>query len=152
MKNAVALLAAAALGFAAAAGAQEGTLDKAWDASEGDETFAVEFGLEREFMLPLATGKLDPFIGIVGALAELEPGELGLFQVLWQATEKPWAHGIMNAVSTAHGRPFFPHAPELTAAAEEKVAPLARRDRAAARVAARGGAPGGESSQFDLAG
>ena len=42
------------------------------------KSLAVEFGLTREFMLPLASGKLDPFIGIVGALSELQPGELGL--------------------------------------------------------------------------
>src|ERR1035437_8604344 len=63
-----------------------GTLEKAWDDSNGDEALAVEFGLEREFMFPLATGKLDPFIGIIGALAELQPGELALFQVLMQGT------------------------------------------------------------------
>ncbi|MEI6196555.1 MAG: hypothetical protein WCS42_19715, partial [Verrucomicrobiota bacterium] len=62
----------------------EGTLEQAWDASQGDEVLAVEFGLAHEFMLPLASGKLDPFIGIVGALSELHPGELGLFQVLFQ--------------------------------------------------------------------
>jgi hypothetical protein len=37
----------------------------------------------------LASGKLDPFIGIMGALAELQPGELGLFQVLFQPVQIP---------------------------------------------------------------
>jgi hypothetical protein len=101
---------------------QEGTLEKAWDASEGDEAFAVEFGLEREFMLPLATGKLDPFVGIVGALAELEPGELGLFQVLWQAVEHPWAENIVRSVTHNDGKPLFVNHPELASAADEKVA------------------------------
>lgn len=57
---------------------KQGTLENAWTNSEGNEAFAVEFGLEREFMLPLAMGKLDPFIGLVAALSELRPGELGL--------------------------------------------------------------------------
>jgi hypothetical protein len=101
---------------------QEGTLEKAWEASEGDKAFAVEFGLEHEFMLPLATGKLDPFIGIVGALAELQPGELGLFQVLFQPVQHPWAESIVNSVTHADGKPFFVNSPELAGAAENKVA------------------------------
>src|ERR1039457_7576003 len=58
---------------------REGALVKAWEASRGDEALAVEFGLKHEFMLPLQSGKFDPFIGIVGGLAELQPGDLGLF-------------------------------------------------------------------------
>jgi hypothetical protein len=101
---------------------QTGTLENAWNASAGDEAFAVEFGLEHEFMLPLATGKLDPFIGIVGALAELQPGELGLFQVLFQPVRHPWADSITNSVTHADGKPFFVNAPELAGAAENKIA------------------------------
>ena len=100
---------------------QEGTLESAWLASDGNEAFAVEFGLEHEFMLPLATGKLDPFVGIVGALAELEPNELGLFQVIFQPVQHPWAESIVNSVTHADGRPFFVNSPELAGAAENKV-------------------------------
>src|SRR5665213_4140728 len=42
---------------------QEGTLKQAWNSSTGEEVLAVEFGLAHEFMLPLASGKIDPFIG-----------------------------------------------------------------------------------------
>jgi type IV secretion system coupling TraD/TrwB family protein len=101
---------------------QEGTLESAWLASDGDEAFAIEFGLEREFMLPLAGGKLDPFIGIVGALAELQPGELGLFQVLFQPAHEPWPESIVRSVTHADGKPFFVNSPELAGAAENKVA------------------------------
>jgi hypothetical protein len=98
-----------------------GTLDAAWESCDGDEVFAVEFGLEREFMFPLASGKIDPFIGIVGALAELQPGELGLFQVLFQPVQHPWADSIMRSVTHTDGKPFFVNSPELTAAAGRKV-------------------------------
>jgi len=101
---------------------REGGLEKAWEQSQGDEALAVEFGLKHEFMLPLASGKLDPFIGIVGALAELSPGELGLFQVLFQPAQSPWAESIVHSVSHADGRPFFVDSPELTGAAENKIA------------------------------
>ena len=101
---------------------REGALEQAWDTSTGDEALAVEFGLAHEFMLPLASGKLDPFIGIVGALAELQPGELGLFQVLFQPVQNPWAESIVNSVTHADGKPFFVNSPELAGAAENKVA------------------------------
>jgi hypothetical protein len=101
---------------------REGGLEQAWDASQGDEVLAVEFGLKHEFMLPLASGRLDPFIGIVGALAELQPGELGLFQVLFQPVQNPWAEAIVNSVTHADGKPFFINSPELAGAAENKVA------------------------------
>jgi hypothetical protein len=101
---------------------REGGLEQAWNTSTGDEALAVEFGLKHEFMLPLAIGKLDPFIGIVGALAELQPGELGLFQVLFQPVQNHWAESIVSSVSHADGRPFFVDSPELADAAENKVA------------------------------
>jgi hypothetical protein len=101
---------------------QEGTLKQAWNSSTGDEVLAVEFGLAHEFMLPLASGKIDPFIGIVGALAELQPGELGLFQVLFQSAHEPWPESIVRSVTHADGKPFFVDAPELAGAAENKVA------------------------------
>ncbi|MDR3548570.1 MAG: type IV secretion system DNA-binding domain-containing protein [Candidatus Pacebacteria bacterium] len=100
----------------------ENDLESAWNATTGDEMLAVEFGLEREFMLPLASGKLDPFIGIIGALAELLPGELGLFQVLWQPVRERWAESILESVMDRDGKPFFVDHPELTSAAENKVA------------------------------
>jgi hypothetical protein len=99
---------------------RDDALEKAWEESDGDEVLAVEFGLGREFMLPLAKGKLDPFIGIVGALSELAEHELGLFQVLWQPVENPWAESITRSVTHADRKPFFVNKPELASAADEK--------------------------------
>ena len=97
-------------------------LAAAWDACSGDHILAVEFGLEREFMFPLAGGKLDLFIGLIGALSELQPCELGLFQVLFQPVQHDWAESIMRAVTHADGKPFFVNEPELAAAANHKIA------------------------------
>jgi len=101
---------------------REGGLEQTWEASQGEEALAVEFGLRWEFMLPLASGKLDPFIGIVAALAELQPGELGLFQVLWQSVQHRWSESIVASVTGEDGKPFFVDSPELAGAAENKVA------------------------------
>jgi len=72
-------------------------------------------------MYQLGTGKLDPFVGMVGALSELKPGELGLFQVLFQPVREDWPESIMRSVTHSDGRPLFVDTPELTKAAENKV-------------------------------
>jgi hypothetical protein len=96
------------------------TLKNAWIESSGDEMFAIEFGLEKEFFFPLATGKLDAFVGIVGAMTELQPGEIALFQVLFEPVRHDWAENIEASVTHADGKPFFVNAPELTEAANKK--------------------------------
>jgi len=101
---------------------REGTLENAWRKLESPAQFAAEFGLEHEFMLPLASGKIDPFIGIIGALSELQKGEIGLFQILFQPVHNRWAESITNSVTGADGRPFFVDMPELADAAKTKVA------------------------------
>jgi hypothetical protein len=97
-------------------------LDRAWDQITSDEPLAVEFGLAQEFMLPLASGKIDPFIGIVGALSALQPGELGLFQVLFQPVSEAWPESIVRSVTHSDGKLFFLNKPELADAADKKVA------------------------------
>jgi hypothetical protein len=85
----------------------------------------VDFGLSRECMVPLRTVhgfEIDPLIGIMGALAGLRAGELGLLQVLFQAARSPWAESMVRAVTNGEGRSFFPDAPEMVAQAREKVA------------------------------
>jgi type IV secretion system coupling TraD/TrwB family protein len=100
---------------------QENILKQIWNTCSGKDEWVIEFGLAHEFMLPLANGKLDPFIGILGALAELQPGELGLFQVLFQPAHEPWPESIMRSVTHADGKPFFVNSPELAGAAEHKI-------------------------------
>ena len=99
----------------------EGALRDAWESCEGDEILIVEFGLAREFMFTLESGKLDPFVGIVAALSELQPGELALFQVLFESVEQDWSESMVNSVTHADGKPFFVNMPELATAAEKKV-------------------------------
>jgi len=84
----------------------ERNLENALDAATGDDLIAVEFGLEHEFMLPLASGKLDPFIGLIGALSDLGPEDLGLYQIIFQPVQNPWAENMVFAVSSAEGKPM----------------------------------------------
>jgi hypothetical protein len=115
----------------------QGTLEEAWTKEIDVETAIVEFGLSREFMLLLATDTVDPFVGLIGALSELAEGELGLFQVIFEAVEQPWAESITRSVTDAQQRPFFVNRQELVKEAEKKVAtPLYA---AVIRIAARAG-------------
>jgi hypothetical protein len=100
---------------------QQNTLERAWDHSTGDAALVFEFGLEREFFFPLTTSKLDPFVGIVGALSEVRADEFGLFQVIFEPVRNPWAKNIVASVMRVDGRPMFVNAPELTDAAKGKV-------------------------------
>lgn len=96
------------------------TLANAMLESSGNEILAMEFGLEREFFFPLATSKLDAFVGIIGALSELQSGEVALFQVIFEPVRNEWAESIEASVTQADGKPFFVNAPELTDVARTK--------------------------------
>jgi hypothetical protein len=100
---------------------REGALEQAWESCPGDDMLVVEFGLAREFMLLLASGKLDPFIGIIGSLSELAQSDLGLFQVLFQQAQESWAENILRSVTHDDGKPFFVNQPELAGTATQKV-------------------------------
>src|SRR5581483_469713 len=100
---------------------REGTLEETWATCQGDEIMVVEFGLAREFMLPLATGKLDPFVGIIGALSELQAGEFAMYQVLFTPVRQPWPESITRSVTYPSGSPFFVNRPELASGAKEKI-------------------------------
>ena len=118
---------------------REGGLETAWQESSDADMALVEFGLASEFMIPLATTRIDPFVGIVAALGELQPGELALYQVIFQPVQHPWAESILRAVTDNTGQPFFANAPEITKEAEKKIAsPLYA---AVVRLATRSGEP-----------
>jgi len=113
-----------------------------WLADQSVSTVVVEFGLSEEFMVPLRTVKrfsVDPLTAVTAALGDLEPGEAGLLQVLFEPVRHPWARSITRAVLDDAGSPFFIDAPEITAQAKEKVSrPLFA---AVIRVAARSASP-----------
>jgi len=101
--------------------AQPGALAEAWERTSEDETLIVEFGLAREFMLPLASGSFDPFVGMAGALSGLEEDELSLFQVLFQPARAEWAKSILYSACHADGSAFFVNRPELAEGARNKI-------------------------------
>lgn len=86
-----------------------------------EEQAVVEFGLGREFMLPLATGIPDPLVALSGTLHSLAEDEVGVYQILFQPVRHRWEDSIVRAVSHSDGKPFFVNTPELVSAAERKI-------------------------------
>ena len=100
-----------------------GFLRSAWEGTDGAAAL-VDFGLSREFMVPIRMGKdfeVDPLIPIVAALADLQAGEVGILQVLFESVRSPWADSILRAVTDDEGMSFFVNAPELPGLARTKV-------------------------------
>lgn len=98
-------------------------LRAAWQSARG-VSVALEFGLAREFMLPLRTFRdfrPDPLLAIYAALAGLHAGEVGLFQVLFTPAVCAWGESIWRVVHTSQGNPFFTDDPEFTKLASEKI-------------------------------
>jgi hypothetical protein len=97
-------------------------LAERWHPEPDEPVALLEIGLDAECMLPLARGKADPLIGVVGALSSLRPGEAASVQVLFQPVGRGWAESFLRAVTGPDGRPFFANRPELVPGAKEKIA------------------------------
>jgi len=95
------------------------------DLDHGDAAnLVVEFGLAREFMLPLRLWnqpKNDPLVGLIAALSALKNGELGALQILFTPVRYPWAEAIFRSVVMPDGKAFFADAPEMAASAKQKI-------------------------------
>ncbi len=100
-----------------------GYLQSHWDRTQNGFTVLLDFGLDREFMLPLATKHFatDPLVGVTGALDRLGAEELGALQIVFTPARQPWAESILRAVCTADGEPFFENAPEILSAVKLKL-------------------------------
>jgi hypothetical protein len=102
--------------------AREGQLAEAWIDTDSGAPAIIEFGLSEPFMRPLAMTKVEPFVGLVGALSKLQPGEIGIYQVIFQPVQNPWADSVVRSVTDGHGGAFFVNAPELVGEARSKTA------------------------------
>lgn len=95
-----------------------------WSGLHGSAA-VLEFGLAREFVLPLKVPRdfrPDPLLPLLGALSEVRAGEIACLQILFEPVTMPWGRDILRAVHTYRGEPFFLDAPEFTKVAVEKAA------------------------------
>ncbi len=91
--------------------------------AETKEIAVVDFGLSEEFMRPLRTFKTfdpDPLTSVFGVLENLNEGEKGIIQILFQVVDSPWTTSIMRSVLNDDGDSFFIDAPEMVKLAKEK--------------------------------
>jgi hypothetical protein len=103
---------------------QSDHLRQHWHDSGYKQSVVVDFGLSNEFMLPLRTFgnfNVDPLISFIGALGELETGEVGILQVLFQPVRYPWSESILRSVTDWEGKSFFADSPNMLSLAREKV-------------------------------
>jgi excisionase family DNA binding protein len=93
-------------------------------ADAGNAPVIVDFGLSHEFVIPLQTTSspsIDTLTGIVGALADVNDGELALLQVLFHATQYEWANSALWATTDYAGRSVFANAPEMAEHLKHKI-------------------------------
>lgn len=95
-----------------------------WTESDGSVVGAIEFGLSREFMLPLSapSSKTDLLTPVLAAFASLATSDAAILQLLVEPVRAPWSTAALRAVTTPSGEPFFVDAPEITQLAREKCA------------------------------
>lgn len=100
----------------------DSALAELFAATSGEYVAALEFGLAREFMLPLRPQPKipDPLASLIGAVAQAGAGDLALLQVIFEPAANPWASHAIAAVTSPDGQPFFLDAPDLTDLAREK--------------------------------
>ncbi len=99
---------------------QTGYLRERWREA-GTEMAAIELGLAEMCMVPLAAPRGDIFVSMAAAMGDLAPGELALFQVVFEPTRHAWAESILRSVTDNEGGPFFANRPELVKQAREKI-------------------------------
>lgn len=102
----------------------EGGLRKVWQEGSASESLVVDFGLSREFMLPLSTvrnPKVDPLTGIFGIMEGLRENEVAVYQVLLQPVREPWSASVCRSVTLADGSPLFGDHPEFLAQTRTKI-------------------------------
>ena len=99
----------------------EGNLAETWHEQDGIG-FIVDFGLAHEFMLPLQTGHaVDPFVGLISVLNELQSGEVAVFQVLFQPVQHRWPASVWRSVTDENGKSQFRNRPHLIPGTKQKL-------------------------------
>lgn len=96
-----------------------------WAASTARHWEVREFGLDREFYMPLLSPKrlaIDSLAALFGALDDLAEEEIAVYQVLFEPVRHDWATHLVRALTVEDGSPFFGDAPESVQQAKSKIA------------------------------
>lgn len=94
---------------------------RAWN--DSDPSLIVDFGLESEFFLPLASAQnfaIDPFIPLISAMGNVSENETLCFQVLFEKVRNPWREAVGDALAGPDGKGIFVDAPDYLKLSAEK--------------------------------
>ena len=86
-------------------------------------TMVVDYGLQQEWMRPVAMTKsfsFDPLLGFFAILDALDADERAGLQILLQPTCNQWHESMVRSVTSYDGTSFFWDAPEAPQLAQEK--------------------------------
>lgn len=86
----------------------------------GEYSAIVEFGLNRDFLLQVPSPRIDPFVGIIGALSDLHENECAVFQVIFQPCKHRWSEAVIDHITEYSRKSLFVNRPELLKLADEK--------------------------------
>ena len=90
-----------------------------------EKTVAItDFGLDNEFMLPIAQSdnlNIDPLTSIIAVLGTLNDKETAIFQVIFKGVTAPWSSQMQYAISDGRGGCFFEGHPEFVTETKNKV-------------------------------
>ncbi|MBS4065883.1 MAG: type IV secretion system DNA-binding domain-containing protein [Chitinophagaceae bacterium] len=84
----------------------------------------VDFGLEQEFMRPIAMYQAkqpDALVPVLSLCQHLSAGSTILLQVLFTGVINPWTASMLRSVTQTDGKPFFENAPEMVPLVKEKI-------------------------------
>lgn len=86
-------------------------------------TYTVDYGLQQEFMRPLASysGEYDWYAGLCATLDLLHDGEQVILQVLFTGTGNAWSESIIRSVTINGKDSFFEDAPDMPSLAQKKI-------------------------------
>jgi hypothetical protein len=100
------------------------SLHEAWQGVPRSESLVVDFGLSREFMLPLLMPRNlnpDPLTSLFGVMEGLQQNEVAVYQVMLQPVREPWGASVFRSVTLPDGSPFFSDHPEFLAQTRAKI-------------------------------
>ena len=84
----------------------------------------ADFGLDNEFMLPIAQSdnlNIDPLTSIIAVLGNINKNETAIFQVIFKGVTAPWSAQMQYSVSDGRGGSFFEGHPEFISETKNKI-------------------------------
>jgi type IV secretion system coupling TraD/TrwB family protein len=87
-----------------------------WHAGSASNSLVIDFGLSREFMLPISAPQrftTDPLTSLFAVMEGLEGSETAIYQILLQCVHQPWALNMYRAATLPNGSSLFADKPDF---------------------------------------